>query len=821
MSRLTSELILKLVDDVSGPASKVAKALRATEAQTKAVKKALAGSGASDRTVRDLAKLGASAKQVDAVSVALRNYGKSMGLAGDASKWTAVQRAQYKAFETSTVRSIRAVQKAHAALAATQLESAVKAAEATRRQIAAQRAQAAAAALARKEGRRTAAGTLASGVGVTAAYRGKQLARNAIESAGSFDIGVRRQRFYAGISEDRQQELIAQAKRIGQETPFTNLDVVEAQTTVMQRIPEQLNRAKIALAVSEEVKNYALSMRADMKASAEGITAFLQQSGKDITTQESAIKESRRAANLLVRMAKLGGLSDEDVQGYMRYAAPTGTLAGLTDTTLGALGVGLKRAGFRGDEAGTAIRSISSKLVAPGRKGMDALSAMGVDYNRFTTMPGGMSVQAIESMQKRRFGKTFSKSQRIRLDEVLSDGDIINDKDEFVSQVSAIIAESFGKKKNGETKAQDSQKIAKLASDFHQLSIQSINAEGLLAAILQAQPSLQQLNDLFNHKQGGKAGALGKVFEQVLADKAALSSTPDDFSKKIADGIMGGLGGSIENVKGSWETFVLNLGTANSGLIRFAADGIGKALDGFSNLNPSLIQAGTAFAAIAAVGGGAVGAFNLTKMLLGLGGSHVALSGSAAALTGSAEALTAAAIRLGGGGPGMPNGGPASKVPGGAAATGGIVSRLVPQFARAGGVLAPIMIFREIGEAHRPMTPEGAPYRLDQAISPEQWEKARRAQDEMRIDPEGARARANQANLRALEGQVKAELTGSAEVTGHTTTTIKVEAGSSLISIVDSVKTLQTELRGQLNATGGASSGVVRREMDAIHADSP
>lgn len=94
-----------------------------------------------------------------------------------------------------------------------------------------------------------------------AAVRGKEVAKKSIISAAEFDIGKRRQRAYAEISAaDQERLLVPQAKRIGQDTQFTNLDIVEAQTAIMQRLPKQLPRAAVAHAITEEVKNYTTSL---------------------------------------------------------------------------------------------------------------------------------------------------------------------------------------------------------------------------------------------------------------------------------------------------------------------------------------------------------------------------------------------------------------------------------------------------------------------------------------------------------------------------------------------------------------------------------
>jgi hypothetical protein len=62
--------------------------------------------------------------------------------------------------------------------------------------------------------------------------------------------------------------------------------------------------------------------------------------------------------------------------------------------------------------------------------------------------------------------------------------------------------------------------------------------------------------------------------------------------------------------------------------------------------------------------------------------------------------------------------------------------------------------------------------------------------------------------VQSLEGAtVQATLTGSAEVSGEVTGKFEVTAGSALIAIVESVKTLTTKLQGTLNANGPGSLG--------------
>ncbi|HWK33649.1 MAG TPA: phage tail tape measure protein, partial [Hyphomicrobium sp.] len=482
--------------------------------------------------------------------------------------------------------------------------------------------------------------TQAGGVigGYAGAHRVKSFAGQAIEGVSKFDIGVRSQREFAGISEDDQKKLlIPQAKRIGQDTQFTNLDIVEAQTAVMQRLPERVPRAQVAHGITEEVKNYALAMRADMKRSAEAITAFLMNSGKDISNGEKALANARAASNMLIRMGKLGGMSDDDIQGFTRYGVASGSLAGLSDSTIAAFGIGLKRAGFQGDAAGVALRTMSAKLVSPTSKGMDALAAMGIDYNKYTTMPeGGFSMSGLKTVVGQTFGKKIPAAMQGRIEEVLADPEAINDRIKFVTDMSAVLSELFP----GGMGAKDANKLGNSLGRFYKNSVESVDTEGLLKEILSKPRTLAQLNSYFTDKHGGKVGAVAKTFENFMADKAALEAIPADYGKKIADAIMAGIGGALERLKGSKENLLLSTGEAWEPALKPTFDVLGNSMDQVSNMKPGALMAVSGVGAAATIWGAAA----LGKGLMsgfGLAGSAVALDGAAAALLRAAGALGA------------------------------------------------------------------------------------------------------------------------------------------------------------------------------------
>ena len=99
MTSRESTLSLVLEDDVSRPAKTVAEALEQAETRVREIAAAMSETGASDRLVSSLAKIGASASDVEAVSKAWKSYSENAGLAADRTDWTRADAAAVRALE--------------------------------------------------------------------------------------------------------------------------------------------------------------------------------------------------------------------------------------------------------------------------------------------------------------------------------------------------------------------------------------------------------------------------------------------------------------------------------------------------------------------------------------------------------------------------------------------------------------------------------------------------------------------------------------------------------------------------------------------------
>lgn len=505
----------------------------------------------------------------------------------------------------------------------------------------------------RRAGRRQNVGQgLAIGVGMLGVgYQARNFAVKSITSAAEFDYATRKQRELTegNISKVDQAAILSpQAKRIGQETRFSNLDVVQAQTASMQGLPTGLEgriRAEVGAGILENVKNYAIVMETDLKTAAETIRTYLQTTGKDITTKEKALRESQLAVNRVVRMAKLGGMTAEDVPQYLKFGAGANSVVGVDEDAFLAIGALAKLGGLPGQEAGVFMRQVAGKLASPTKKGLTAMRAAGIDYSKFVRMPDKLETGRLESQFQQEVGIGFTPEVRRRLDKVLANKGVLADRNKLTELVTKAVSPLFPTTKKGKMAASDRAKIAKTTGSFYAASGSGVDAQGLLDTLMQAPLTLQQINSILDYRQGGRFAVTQRQRDEYVVSRKLIRDTDSDpnFAKNKADEIMGGLGGSLENLKGSFENLQQSIGEANGALLKFSFDAMGTSFDWVSNLSTEGRQAATALAAIAALGS----AGYIMKQLFtgfGLGGSAIALDASAAALMGAATALGGSSV---------------------------------------------------------------------------------------------------------------------------------------------------------------------------------
>ncbi|WP_411905981.1 phage tail tape measure protein [Rhizobium mayense] len=466
-------------------------------------------------------------------------------------------------------------------------------------------------------------GTMLAGGAI--ANQGKNIAQKSFFYAVDFNQAAEYQAALGDFKGDDRKALNRQAERIGGDTRFSNVDVVKAQTTILQR---GIRDTKTIMDLTQKVTDYSLAMGVTLEEGADALTGAALSKRIDLKDTGAISKFT----DFMVWMAKNGGMSNDDVSQFVKYGGAPTTGAKLPDETMAAMGMLLRRSGVRGDEAGVFARSAASKLVAPTKKGRDALAAMGIDFNKFTTVDS-MNAEGIGIMMKNNFGARLTQDMKDKVKELIDNGEftdpdtgenrsVISDSGEFTTQMSEILAPLFGGK-DGKMKPQDAKALSKALSDYQKYSVSNVDATGLLNAIAASNPTLGNLNAFFTDKQGGRANMIFQqwpVFQELLAK---MQNVPGGIANKIGTEANSGLYGDWTKLTGTVETSLTRIGQDWEFATRPLINKTNDIIDGFIGLSDGTRRLIEAFGAAVAVFAGykaVTAGTSLFGRMLGLGG---------------------------------------------------------------------------------------------------------------------------------------------------------------------------------------------------------
>lgn len=388
--------------------------------------------------------------------------------------------------------------------------------------------------------------------------------------------------------------------------------------------------------LTEKVTDYALAMGVTLEEAAESVTG-------SALSKRIDLKDTKAIGNFvdfLVWMAKNGAGSDEDVRQFIKYGGAPTTGARLPNEYMAAMAMILRQSGVRGDEGGVFARAAASKLVAPTKKGREALAAMGIDYNKFTTIDD-MNADGIEVILKNNFGRRMTGDIKTAVQDLIDNGElmdpetgvarsVISDSGEFVTQMSEILSPLFADKK-GKVAVRDANALAKALATYQKNSIDNVDATGLLHALAAANPSLGNLNAFFTDKQGGRAGMIFQQWPAFLEKLKLMQNVPTGVANKIGTKANAESYGDWTKLEGTFETTLTRIGQDFEGVTRPIINFTNSVLDGFLELDKTTRQLIVAFGAAAAAFAGFAavrGAAGLIGGILG-GGGAAAASGAA------------------------------------------------------------------------------------------------------------------------------------------------------------------------------------------------
>lgn len=462
--------------------------------------------------------------------------------------------------------------------------------------------------------------------------------REVLDTYQEVDDLIRYQGAVSDLNQDERNSRMAQALHLGATTRFNDVQVLHGQLDLAQRgVKKEFIEPFIG-----EVVNYAQAQNTDLGSAAKTLEGIVFSTNQNVEDPKTALKVMRRQVDLAVKMSKIGGLDNDDVAQAFKFGGASGSGAGLSNETMGAGFALLRRSGYTGSEAGVATRGLASKLVSPTQKGFGALDAMGVRWEDYTTLKRGASPQLADNAMQRAFGKKLTEKQKAQFEALFADAETFGDQGEYTAAATGIVQSSFEKSKKGKLKAQDASNIAKVFGDLRKMMIESVDSEGLLDAILAANPTLAQANAWATDKHGGKVIALARKYKEFTEYKEQLKHTPEGFAKGIGDqrnsgfaGARAKVRGSEKNVESSIAQSLDNNGEGNGGLLTQLTNAKAYALQSIAELPKPLLAVGAVASYVAGEISSLAGAAMLTGAAAGVG-TAVATGKGAAVATGTA-----------------------------------------------------------------------------------------------------------------------------------------------------------------------------------------
>lgn len=634
---------------------------------------------------------------------------------------------------------------------------------------------------ARAHARRLAMGTALAGAGALAAHGVSHGIRATLHTYREFDKERRFGKAVMGLSDEEQKPLVNQAIHMGAATKFNDIQVLEAQRELAAR---GLKKDQI-MGMMGAASNLGMALDLRLPEAVKQMEGALFGFKKDISTLDASLASATRTADLQVKAAKLSGMTPEDITQLYKFGATPARMGGISEAALLGFGGILKKANIGGDEAGVAFRALMATIQSPTAGGKTAMLANGLNYKNYQRMRDSLDVDPFAADVSARYGVALNGKTRAGLAKIFNDKNLISDPAKFNPAVTAMLRETL---QGNDAKSLKS--IAGAAGRYRDSSIMSVDANGMIKDLLpKLANNLPLANKLFGSKQGGRiATALGdSATLQKIIDEIEKGS--EGYSEKIAGERMAGFDGAVSRFEGA----VKNLETAVGR--GFDSDGKGGFLTGATNLAGSSVQ-WLAERDSSALAGGALGlgagglglagygAWRFMKLMSGGFG----LSTSAAALDAAAAALTGAATAL--------NGGKAAT----AATTAATAAGGSSVWAAGAAALPYVAIGTAIAGGLYAMHEETKQY--SGMTSGERLRKQRGGsmRDVFRQSFDGDRERLGIPPLGGEHGEVKAELSGSAEVKGEVI--VRIEAPELIKAYASAAK-----VSGRLNTNGPGSAG--------------
>jgi Phage-related minor tail protein len=642
----------------------------------------------------------------------------------------------------------------------------------------------------RRENRRIAVGTAAAAAGAFAGHELKAGTVATLHTYREFDKARRFGKAVMGLTDEQQAPLVAQAIHMGAKTKFNDIQVLDAQRELAAR---GLKKEQI-LGMMTPAGNLGMAMDLPLPEAVKQMEGAMFGFKKNISDTPSALASAQQTADYQVKAAKISGMTPEDIRQLYKFGATPARMGGVSEASLLGFGGVLKKANIGGDEAGVAFRALMSTVQAPTAGAKTAMLANGLNYKNYQHMRDHLDVAPFADDVAARYGVKLDAGTKAGLGKIFANKGLISDPAKFNPAVTALLRDRL---EGADAKSLKS--IAGAAGRYRDSSVDAVDANAMIKDLLPKLANNPQLaNKLFGSKQGSRiATALGDgdTMKHIIDE---IENHSSGYSEKIAGERMSGFDGAVSRFEGAVKNLETAVGRSfdndgKGGLLTWVTNAIGGAIQKAAEANPNLIAGGALTAGGLGLGATGYGAFKFMQMMTGGG-----LAASATALDGAAAALTAAAAELSGASI-VQKGGTAA-----AAAAGGLGSKIwgagaaALPFLGAVGFGAGAYYLAEGANERQGLTKEAHRSRVSRLAARNNWfnwggDDSPGVTDTMTYGT-------------GVGGDKSLSVSVTGDVKGQGEMTVKVEAGSTLLQVVEQARAA-IRLAGSIQSNGPGSLG--------------
>jgi hypothetical protein len=397
---------------------------------------------------------------------------------------------------------------------------------------------------------------------------------SAVQSGQEFGAVVNRIQAVSGAGADAVQQITDKALQLGKDLPLSAKDAADG----MYALATAGFSVNETLAASEGVARLASSQMMGVGQASEIVAATLRGFGMEAG-------EAGKAVDILSQIASTSAAEVSDLGETIKYVGP---VAGATGQSLQNMGVAIglmANQGIKGSMAGTALRGILTRLVAPPKDAAAAMRAMGITVTDGT----GRAAKSVKELDAElsNFKKTATAAgeQRALQNALLA----LNMGLPMTKKGAFDTATAMGRLKAA--LADSAVSAEKKEKALAALGIEYTKESGKMLSFVEiAKQFRQQMGGMTEAQKTATAAAIAGQ-EGMSGFLAIVNASDDDFNKmvssmqnaegatqKFSDAMNKGLGFEMQQLQGSLETL---------------------GIKGFLALEPYMVQAaqaGTKFA---------------------------------------------------------------------------------------------------------------------------------------------------------------------------------------------------------------------------------